>query len=313
MLPCEGMKVSLMFNIYFKEMKKFFSLIALVGVFAACQPEGLTTAFEVGPAEATITAKVVDILTGQDVTSAASISPALTITGSDAIAEQDYTLTATYKEGTGSATVHINALRPGGKAHYSVVIPVGGNIGDYTLELKAGTPVETPKDLVLEAANTHGHAYSHNGHEKWVENASEFVLSDSATYKEYDGSEIVSGPEVLEAVFKENVENAAKPFDGTITSTTKTLNFKVSAWSLYNVFGTETEIVTPYELVATPSGSARVVGDNGVVGKFSVKTMASDAQYEECAHPSHASHYIHGHGTSEKAGSNAGGGIVEAL
>ncbi len=125
------LNVSLMFNIYFKEMKKFFSLIALVGVFAACQPEKLTTAFEVGPAEATISVKVVDILTGEDVTAAASISTPTTITGASPkfdIVEQDYTVSATYKEGKGSATVHINALRPGGKAHYSVAKKTAQNL-----------------------------------------------------------------------------------------------------------------------------------------------------------------------------------------
>ncbi len=296
-------------------MKKFFSLIALVGVFAACQPEKLTTAFEVGPAEATIDVTVVDILTGEDVTAAASITTPTTITGAAPkfdIADQNYTVSATYKEGKGSTTVHINALRPGGKAHYSVVIPVGGDITDYTIKVEAGTPVETVKELYLEATKTHGHEYSHDGHSAWLENASEFILVDSAKYNEYDGQELDGDYVVKEAAFAEYVKNAAKGYDGTIKATPKTLDFKVSAWSLYNVFGTETTTVTPYEVIATPKGDARIVGDNGVVGTFKVKTMSSTAQYDECAHPAHASHYIHGHGTSEKPGGNAGGGIVEA-
>ncbi len=296
-------------------MKKFFSLIALVGVFAACQPEKLTTAFEVGPAEATISVKVVDILTGEDVTAAASISTPTTITGASPkfdIAEQDYTVSASYKEGKGSATVHINALRPGGKAHYSVVVPVGGDITDYTITVEPGTAVKTEKLLYLEATKTHGHEYTHDGYSKWLENASEFILVDSAKYNEYDGQELDGDYVVNEAAFEEYVKNAAKAYDGTIKATPKTLDFKVSAWSLYNVFGHEYTTVTPYNVVATPKGDARIVGDNGVVGTFKVKTMSSDAQYEECAHPAHASHYIHGHGTSEKPGGNAGGGIVDA-
>ena len=296
-------------------MKKFFSLIALVGVFAACQPEKLTTAFEVGPAEATIGVTVIDILTGEDVTSAASISTPTTITGAAPkfdIADQNYTVSATYKEGKGSATVHINALRPGGKAHYSVVVPVGGDITDYTITVKAGTPVDDVKDLYLAATKTHGHEYTHDGFSDWLENASEFVLVDSATYNEYDGTELDGAYVVNEAAFEEYVKNAATGYNGGIKATPKTLNFKVSAWSLYNVFGTETTVITPYEVIATPKGDARIVGDNGVVGTFKVKSMKSDAQYEECAHPAHASHYIHGHGTGEKAGGNAGGGIVDA-
>ena len=296
-------------------MKKFFSLIALVGVFAACQPEKLTTAFEVGPAEATISVTVVDILTGEDVTAAASITTPTTITGAAPkfdIVEQKYTVSATYKEGKGSATVHINPLRPGGKAHYSVVVPVGGDITDYTITVEARTPVETVKDLYLEATKTHGHEYSHDGYNNWLENASEFILVDSAKYNEYDGQELDGDYVVNEAAFEEYVKNAAKAYDGTIKATPKTLDFKVSAWSLYNVFGTETTTITPYEVIATPKGDARIVGDNGVVGTFKVKSMSSTAQYEECAHPAHASHYIHGHGTSEKPGGNAGGGIVDA-
>ena len=47
-----------MFNIYFKEMKKFFSLIALVGIIAACTPEQLGTAFKLAGAKGTINVEV---------------------------------------------------------------------------------------------------------------------------------------------------------------------------------------------------------------------------------------------------------------
>ena len=151
-------------------MKKFFSLIALVGVFAACQPEKLTTAFEVAPAQATINAKVVDILTGEDVTSAATITSETTLTGTPALAAQDYTVSATYKDGKGSATVHINALRPGGKANYSVVIPVGGTILDYELNVETEVTPGTPSLLQLAGANLHYEGAM------WAENASEFIL-----------------------------------------------------------------------------------------------------------------------------------------
>ena len=296
-------------------MKKFFSLIALVGVFAACQPEGLTTAFEVGDAEATISVKVVDILTGEDITSSATVTTPLTVPveSDGSIKDQDYPVTATYKSGTGTASVHINALRPGGKAHYSVVIPLGGDITDYTISLKAGTPEETSVLYYLAASKTHGHAYSYKGYETWLENASAFVLVDSASYEEYAGSELVGTYVVKEPAFEEYVKNAAAAYDGTITSTTKLYDFKVSAWSLYNVFGTVTTSITPWQVIATPTGSARIVGSpDGVVGTFDVKTMSSAAEKEECAHPAHASLYIEGHGTSEIAGGNAGGGIVVA-
>ena len=161
-------------------MKKFFSLIALVGVFAACQPEKLTTAFEVGPAEATINVKVVDLLTGEDVTSAATINGATTITGTPAIAAQDYTVSAEYKGGKGSATIHINALRAGGRATYSAVIPVGGPDYDFSFTL---TPIGEPEYAYLQLAASEKHYQG----AFWAENLSEFILKDSATYPTFEG------------------------------------------------------------------------------------------------------------------------------
>ena len=45
-------------------MKKFFSLFALVAVFAACQPEKVQTAFTVAGATATINVQVFNVNTG---------------------------------------------------------------------------------------------------------------------------------------------------------------------------------------------------------------------------------------------------------
>ena len=45
-------------------MKKFISLIALVGVFAACEPENLQTAYTVANATATINVTVVSAAPG---------------------------------------------------------------------------------------------------------------------------------------------------------------------------------------------------------------------------------------------------------
>ncbi|MCR4860582.1 MAG: DUF3869 domain-containing protein [Bacteroidales bacterium] len=294
-------------------MKKFFSLIALVGAFAACQPEKLTTAFEVGNATATITVKVIDVLTGTDVTSSATISSATTLTGTPALAEQDYTVSATYKEGTGSATIHINALKAGGRAAYTAIIPVGGTYGDYTFSVKV-TPTGTESvPMWLKATHTSGYTYSHNGHDLWLENASEFILEDSYSFPIWEGSEVVGEPQVYEETFADAVNNLVDTYNtGIVKTGDETVDFQVSAWALYNVFGNENTNSYTAELVATPTGNARVVGNNGVVGSVDFITKVTEAAKEEIAHPDYASHYIYGHGTGYKEGTNAGGGIVEA-
>ena len=102
-----------MFNIYFKEMKKFFSLIALVGVFAACEPENLQTAFTVANATATVNETVVCVAPDFDpsevtVTYGWSVGTGLStksITGNPAIEAGSVTVTAHYRGAEASTTV----------------------------------------------------------------------------------------------------------------------------------------------------------------------------------------------------------------
>ena len=286
-------------------MKKFFSLIALVGVFAACQPEKLTTAFEVAPAEVTITVKVVDLLTGEDVTAAATITSETTLIGTPAIAAQDYTVSATYKEGKGSATIHINALRAGGKANYSAVIPVGGP--DYNLKAELETISVTEEYLQLAGAEMHYQgAY-------WAENASEFILKDSATYPTFEGYDMdMDTAKILDDLFESDVILAFAELYDEIVEGTATIDYSVSAWSLYNVFATIFTEKDLLKIIAEPVGDARVVGENGVIGTVELTSKSSQAEYEEMQHPDYAGHWSPGHGHGEKTGPNAGGGLVEA-
>ena len=286
-------------------MKKFFSLIALVGVFAACQPEKLTTAFEVGPAEATINVKVFDLLTKEDVTSAATITSPTTITGTPAIAAQDVTVSAEYKGGKGSATIHINALRAGGKANYSAVIFVGAP--DYTFKTELD-PIDV-KEEYLQLAG----AEMHYQGAMWAENASEFILKDSATYPTFDGYDMdMDTAEIVDDLFESDVILAFASLYDEIVEGTATIDYNVSAWSLYNVFATITTEKDLLKIIAEPNGDARVVGDNGVVGKVNVIVKNSQAEFEEMQHPDYAGHWSPGHGHGEKTGPNAGGGLVEA-
>ena len=286
-------------------MKKFFSLIALVGVFAACQPEKLTTAFEVAPAEVTINAKVVDLLTGEDVTAAATITSETTLIGTPAIAAQDYTVSATYKEGKGSATIHINALRAGGKANYSVVIPVG--VPDYEFDFVL-EPVKT-EEQILQLAGAEMHyqgAY-------WAENASEFILKDSATYPTYEGYTMdEESIKIIDELFTSDIIIILSNLYDEIEEGTATIDYSISAWSLYNVFATITTETDLLKVIAIPQGDARVVGDNGVIATANIIRKVSQAESVEMQHPDYAGHWSPGHGHGEKTGPNAGGGLVEA-
>ena len=291
-------------------MKKYFSLIALVGVFAACQPENLTTAFEVAPAEVTITAKVVDILTGEDVTAAATITSETTLVGTPALAAQDYTVSATYKEGKGSATIHINALRAGGKANYNVIIPVPGDILDYEIDADFEKVGEKTDYLYLAGADMH-----YDG-SFWAQNASEFILKDSCTYPDWEGTWTFDeeSAELLEPSFESDAVIWLSAFYDEQTEVEKTFDFSASAWSLYQVVCavTTTEYLIKITATPKPGTDAHVVGDNGVIATAKAVAKQSAIDSDECAHPDHASHYIYHHGHGEKPGPNAGGGLVEA-
>jgi len=121
-------------NIYLiNKMKKFFSLIALVGVFAACQPETISTTFEPKDAQVTIQMTAVDLATGEDVTAQTQFSSTagtvsgstITITGNPDIPATNFTVTAKYGNGAYQDTFKIPALAAGGEATYQFGMVVG--------------------------------------------------------------------------------------------------------------------------------------------------------------------------------------------
>ena len=151
-----------------------------------------------------------------------------------------------------------------------------------------------------------------------VENATEMVLSDSYSYKSYDGYEISELLDVTNDDFEEVCEyffDTVYAFSG-ITDKEESLEFNVSAWALYNVVNPVVTTVTTYQIIATPEAGSNnpTLPNGGVVGTFALCSMDASAGVVEMAHPDHASHYEEGHGTGHAHGSNnnAGGGIVEA-
>ena len=313
-----------MFNIYFKEMKKFFSLIALVGVFAACNPEDITTAFQVAPAQVTLNATAVCAVPGYSGASI-SYSPSQTVTGSPVLNAGSITATATYEGATGTSTVDYPTILAGGVANLNTVIFIPYTPGDVDYEFtveEAGEDTE----LVIEqlaAANHGGIAAAYTlviDDEEYemnmLENANEFILTDSYSYDKYEGAELVAdSKEVKNEDFKDTIDafiDAASASE--IKKTTETKTFNVSAWALYNVFNPVLTTVTTYNIIATPKAGSNTpaLPDGGVIGSFKMKKIDSGAQYVEMAHPDHATHYEEGHGHGHGTGSNAGGGLVEA-
>ncbi len=312
-------------------MKKFFSLIALVGVFAACQPEDLQTAFSVGNATADIAVTVVCAADGFT-PGAAQVTYAWSngattqaIEGNPAIEAGTVTVTASYNGATQSETISFAKVFAGAQTHLTATVMLPYNAGGYTIKAEAVEPAEEDVELyVLKAALSHGtEAYSVEYEGKtysvpMVENATDMILSDSYSYKSFAGFEIAEDLKVTNNDFEDGckvVFDAATAAAG-ITEKDETLKFDVSAWSLYNVINPVVTTTTTYNLVATPAAGSNnpTLPNGGVVGTFKLAKKSSAAGAVEMAHPSHASHYVEGHGTGHGHGdnNNAGGGLVEA-
>lgn len=305
-----------MFNIYFKEMKKFFSLIALVGVFAACQPEQVQTAFSVAGATATINVQVYSINTGAaytDVSVSSSVGTyangAVLIEApqSQGLAKQDVTLTVKgaklAKDYTYVATVP-NVL-PGGHADVNAIIIVGENGEDFTFDVVRA--VKDEKEEVKDMVNTHYATHSHADSD-WYINNTEFLLEGEVEYDVLSGMELVSEDWKLgfDQKFAEAVKNITIKEKKKVE--TATLPITVSAYAMWRAWATYTTTVAEYTVKATRIGAKEEL----VAGTFTLNEFSStEAEYKELAYPGAAGHYSHGHGhDAHGSQANAGGGIV---
>ncbi len=290
-------------------MKRIISLLALAGFVVACQPEEIETAFTIDNAVATITVTATDVATGADAfengadltAGAGTVSRnVVTITGTPAISAQTVELVVTYNGVSYPESVYVNSVLAGGQADYSVSIVVGEIPGEYTYELVTDSS-EGEVQTEYATGFTHNHAYNDEG---WRENATEFIVNVTVDYTITSGSEVV-GYELLDASFESVAQSYYAALDSGVSSVDDVLEFQVSAWSIFRAWQTRTVVTTEYTLWATLDGSETEVA------KYTVKTYYStSAEYEEMAHPSHAGHYVYGHGHS--GGENSGGGIVFA-
>ncbi len=307
-------------------MKKLLSLIALAGIFAACQPEEIQTAFEVPDAVATIKVVAVDIRTNTQVTPNSVSASAtgstyadgvITITGTPTIAKQTVTLTVNYKadymsvDKNYSASVDILALRAGGKAEYSVTVVVGelSPIPDYTFNVKQNS-IKSESGVVYFTPSDGQNLISYNG-KMWARNNSEYLLTGKVEWKAQEGSTasnyVWKGSEAGDDELKPYAESYFNAYNtGIVEEDKDPLNITVSAFSYYTVYVTKVTTTASYTVfkvnVETKAETA--------IADFDVKSVAAtQIEYEEIADPDSHGHYEQGHGHGD-GGSNAGGGII---
>ena len=300
-------KVCLMFNIYFKEMKKFFSLIALVGVFAACQPEQIETAFKVAGAKLTVNVQFVDLDGNPYADASLSSATAGTISGNTitfeaaegtAIAAQEISVTAStpkLAEKTRTMTVSVPDIIAGGVGTVNVKWPVGDKVDDYTYSLvPKGSPVKTLWDVEFldnPHYDTYDHAYTHNDVDidLWYLNDSEYILTGEVTYNMWWKSDIISINYYYDT-FKPIVDAYMFAFDGdSIDYGEGKLPFKVSAYGMWAAWQKSYLTEQTYEVKATKGGETIVIGDFVVA--------AEDTQVAEEIELGMPMHLV-GHGTS---------------
>ena len=317
-------------------MKKFFSLIALVGVFAACEPENLQTAFNVNDATATVNETVLCAAPDFDpsavtVTYGWSVGTGFStksIKGNPSIPAGTVTVTAHYKGATAETTVSFPQIFAGMDAVLTATVILPYNAGGYEISYEEGdTEVYDVEVLGLQAA-AHGHGYGvaqevefeGEKFKVWMmENATEFILEDSYTWYIPDGYE-VDDFEVLNndfALESELMYASFYVYSG-FDFEEKSYDFSVGAWSLYEVINPVITYVTPIIVTATPEEGSNNP-EIGPVASFNMYELYAACGVVEMAHPDHAAHYVphSGHYTHDGHAlhgdnNNAGGGIITA-
>ena len=318
-----------MFNIYFKEMKKLFSLIALVGVIAACTPEQIKTAFKLAGGKVTVNVEVNDCINGGAYAGDYTVSSNFgTVSGntitmeageSQAIPAGDFKITVSGPKLAKDyeATFAVPLVLAGGEATIKAIVVVGEPVNGYTIDSVKGD--KTEGESVYFLANSHYPTmkYSHAGIENWYYNNSEYLLEGVAKYET---------PLTTEAT--DIVDKDLLGFEGIVSGYTaaattgevvsKDYEFFVSAWAMWNVVQTNKWAKSPVTVIAFKDANndgKKNDGEEGYeLGSFNLTEKAVvSVQAHEIAYPGapgHA-HYEHGHGVNAHgAMDNAGGGIA---
>jgi len=307
--------------------KLIIASVALAGLFSSCVEEGTNTSFEVGEAVANITITVVEKGTGNDITSASTLSytkGAYTIEqgaaankfilkGNKAIEATAVAFQASWKDKyndtyTGSCIVSIPSILAGGKGDFVGTIIIEGKTEpasdfDYSFEQTIGETTTAVGYLEKTA-----HDYMDK---KWVANDSQYLLEGTADYTNVTGTYALLTFYVptADADDKAYVDSFKAGIPELPEQTPAKFDFKVSAYAYYNVFVTYVTTSAMYTCFKT-NKYTKVKTE---IGYVLLGTTGTTVQYEEVAMPQHAGHYIYGHGhDTHGQGGNAGGGIIVA-
>jgi hypothetical protein len=294
-------------------MKKFFSLIALVGVFAACQPEKIQTAFTLAGGSATINVKVVDINNHGDYSGTYTLtSSAGTVSGntvtisageSTKLAGQTVTVTVNGPKFVKPYTydVLVPDVLPGGQAAINAIIVVGEG-GDYSYEIKES---DVATDEEVEMINVHDYPVKTIDGVNWYVNESEFLLEGDVEYDVVTGSSFLEGS--AKVGFEGVLSNLKEIYTEPTVKVVNHLPITVSAYAIWRAFATYTTTLRTLTVTAKNNKTGETFEK---VVEAKVRLLSStQAEFEEKANPDTHGHYVHGQGEPGGA-NNAGGGIV---
>lgn len=308
-----------------KVFSSIFACIAMIGLLTSCVEEKIETTFEVDAAEAYISVQVINLATAENVTAQSTITSSpgsvsgnvVMLVGNNTITETTVDVTAAYTSPNGNKytttqPVIVNALRAGGKAYYNIVINVGEitPTEDYTFKYVAKVENEVTEDTYFDKATI-----KESG-KTWAHNESEYLLRGTVTYQIWSGCDVYADAPASD-FWAEKFDHFVADFEKTrpFVKEDKTANITVSAWSYYTAYVTRTVQDTKATWYAVDK-----MGNEQEVGTIHFWNYPSCVYYTaEMASPSHAAHYIAGHGhddvhghSSGHGGNNAGGGIVFA-
>lgn len=316
--------------------KLVLAAVALTALtFTSCSKEDFDTKVIYNPAQVIITPQVmaIDMANGTvlDVTSSATFTwEGVTASGNTAtiagttdnpsISSANVTITAVYKEKSGSVTIKTPNLLTGIVTMNPTIFiiengPVNPECNCYnSFELrKQSDPVLGNKIYMIPTT----HAYSHNG-KQYIENPSEYFMTVTVKAPINKKRALAGSPVILdldhEAELNAIINNLVKGMSYDNTET-KEYTFKASAYSLFTAYVQPTVITYTYAVVRVCKD-----GSKTDVATFDMKDQSYYAAVpEEIEHPSHAGHYHaghghagHGHGHGHGNGGNAGGGIINA-
>lgn len=298
-------------------MKKLLYVLAAVGLFVACQPEEIQTAFEVNDAKVIVNVRAQDINTQKPVmvadlnltnlSAGKVVGETIEIVGNKTISAQNLTGSWEYDGAGADFSLPIPAVRAGGQATLDLVLVVGTPVVDQAITVS--TPVFDEESAMLLGrfyfSPASGHALVEHDGMMWAKNLTEFMLTGIVTYDSYTGY-VREGFEVYNDVYSAQVEAKSYLYDLGLFVEPKEADIKVSAWSYYTAY-TEVYAVPGYYEVY-----AEYAGKKECVGKVAIYEFYTSYEYEEIANPEGHGHYVYGHGHDHGGSDNAGGGIVVA-